>query len=54
MLKSFVAALTLLAVMASAGLAQASRWDCQMPIKMGNCPVLGSETVPKPVQPNGK
>ncbi len=52
MLKSLIATLAFasVALASFAGMAQATHWDCAMPIMKGGCPVL----VLKPDQPQGK
>jgi hypothetical protein len=55
MLKSLIVTLALASVAATgfAGLAQAQRWSCPMPITKGGCPVVVSHPVPQPSYPNG-
>ena len=52
MLKSLIAALALASVtaMGFAGLAQAYRWDCPMPMTKGGCPMVPTPgpTLPQP------
>jgi hypothetical protein len=56
MLKSLIAACALAAVaaMGFAGLAQADRWDCQMRMTKGACPIVISQPSLPVAKPSGK